>query len=188
MLRLVIVSVLASVLALFAAPRVAAACSIANDEAPPPEVELPYDSAKSPAAPVVVEARIAHNDDDGPGCVASSCGPFSGLSLTLDVDAGTTLVRIDFADRPHMYANVWSGGDGTAYIFLPGFGDADALPLTLRAIDENGYTSQATSHVAYSDAQDDAGCSASGKHSNAALVLLAGLLVFVRRRRSGQLA
>lgn len=171
-----------AVLAL-AAPQRAHACSPIDDRAEAPDTELPYEASKSPAAPVVVEARIVHDDDPDIGCAGGgSCGPFNGLSLTLGIDSRTSLIRIDFADRPHIYAHVWNASGGDAYIFIPGYSDDEVLDLTVRAIDDQGYTSQAVSRRAFSDDHGDDGCSASGSQSSALLVLFAGLLVAMRRR------
>jgi len=182
-MRLLIILPAVSVfcLASLATTRSAEACSPINDIASAPASELAYDAANSPDAPVVVAAELYSSEDSGCGG-AGSCGSLHGLRLELELDPATTLVRVDFADRPHVYAHVQDVFNGVTRIRLLGYEDVETLQLTITALDTNGYTSRPVDADATSDHGHGAGCSTSNGESTALLVLFATMLALIRRR------
>lgn len=164
-----------------ALPRTADACSPVTDEAPPPDTELPYDPAMSPAAPTVLSALIAIDNYETGACSEDLCGDLSSLVIELDIDPSIHLVRIDIPDLDPIYATPRLLDDGTSEIVILGFRQS-GLTFSVRSLGDLGHLSEPSDGTAYANGPVNEGCSASSNHSVPLMIMLALLLALSRRR------
>jgi hypothetical protein len=125
------------------------ACVLAPYDDGPPESQLGYDDAQSPAAPVVVDATMKQKtiEDSVMGCGGSSCDGVTNewLELTVEPNAEVARVAVLYPGSPDpVYAVYSESAAGPVTLSFSAYGYVPPYDVAVTYFDEDGYESAVT--------------------------------------------